>query len=170
MYSQGCRGSNPLSGTDTWVDTQEATSRWSRSARFDLREKHVRLLGSSDQIEFLTPPIRPVSLPTLHFLQVSAVEKRRISIGLPPETQFNETHFGHGFGLLIIGEGRSNRRIDSRGRLIITLSEVHFLDSPSVLVAINSQSGLLILIAPRILTNLQLHTAFIEGLGGWIHE
>lgn len=91
-------------------------------------------------------------------------------MGLPQATQFKEALFGYGFGLLAIGEGRSSRWIDSRGRLKMTSGEVHVLDSPTVLVSLYRQGGLLVLMAPQILTNLQLHTTFIERIGGWIHE
>jgi hypothetical protein len=91
-------------------------------------------------------------------------------VGLPQATRFREAHFGYGFGLLPIGEGGSNRRIDSRGRLKITSGESHLLDSPTVLVSLYSQGGLLVLMAPQILTNLQLHTALIDRIGSWIHE
>jgi len=91
-------------------------------------------------------------------------------VGLPQATQISETLFGCGFGLLAIGEGRSNRWIDSRGRLKMTSGEIHVLDSPTVLVSLYSQGGLLVLTTPQILTNLQLHTNFIERIGGWIHE
>ena len=92
------------------------------------------------------------------------------SFKFPHATHFIDAHFGYGFGLLAIGEGGSNRWIDRCGRLKMTSGEIHLLDSPTVLVSLYSQSGLPLLIAPQISTNLQLHTAFIERLGGWIHE